>query len=57
MAIECSIAIIFLLVFFVLVHINVGDKQFRARMRVYILYIRYKTVLLCINDTFLTFGG
>ena len=52
MAIEYSIAIIVLLVFFVLLHTIVWDKQFRARMRVYILYIRYKTVLLCINDTF-----
>ena len=57
MAIEYSIAIIVLLVFFLLVHTIVRDKQFRARMRVYILYIRCKMVLLCINDTFLTFGG
>ena len=57
MAIEYSIAIIVLLVFFLLVHTIVRDKLFRARARVYILYIRCKMVLLCINDTFLTFGG
>ena len=57
MAIEYSIAIIVLLVFFVLLHTIVRDKQFRTRTRVYIIYIRCKMVLLCINDTFLTFSG